>query len=136
MTLRLLYKLVCKVKKSHGDLKHGKQTVKQLARQNKGMSNIEITDDNIKGFERYARKYGVDFALKKDSSSFPPTWFVFFKAQDADAINAAFGEFTKNMMKRAKGAPSVIAELSKFKEIIKNAVLNTVKNKEKSNLER
>jgi len=136
MTLKLLYKLVCKVKKSHGNLKHGKQTVKQLARQNKGMANIEITDDNIKGFERYARKYGVDFALKKDSSSIPPTWFVFFKAQDADAINAAFGEFTKSMMKRAKGAPSVIAELAKFKEIIKSAVQNIVKNKEKSNLER
>ena len=136
MSLKLLFKLIKKFLNSRKELKHGKQSVKQLARHNRGMSNIEITDDNIKGFERYARKYGVDFALKKDGSKFPPTWFVFFKAQDTDAINAAFKEFTKNMMKRAKGAPSVIAQLGKFKELVKNTVLNAVKNKEKSGLER
>ena len=117
-------------------IKHGKQSMKQLARQNRGMTNIEITDDNIKGFERFARKYGVDFALKKDGTQHPPTWYVFFKAQDADAINAAFKEFTTKMMKRSKGAPSVVADLGKFKELVKNAVLNAVKNKERSGLER
>ena len=100
------------------------------------MSNIEITDGNIKGFERYAKKYGVDFALKRANSKKPPTWYVFFKGQDTDAINAAFGDFTRNMMKKAKGRPSVIAELAKFKEIVKNTVLNTVKNKERGNMER
>ena len=45
---------------------HGKQTVKQLVKQGAGVQNIEITDKNIKSFERVARKYGVDFALKKD----------------------------------------------------------------------
>ena len=138
MTLTVLYKSVRKFLKSRNgnNLKHGKQTVKQLAKQSKGMSNIEITDDNIKGFERYAKKYGVDFALKKAGSKEPPTWFVFFKAHDTDAINAAFGDFTRSMMKRAKGRPSIIAELAKFKELVKNTVLNTVKNKERSNMER
>ena len=46
----------------------GKQSVKQLVGQNQGVSNIEITDKNIKDFERIARKYGVDFALKKDKT--------------------------------------------------------------------
>ena len=32
----------------------GKQTVKQLIGQNQGVSNIEITDSNIKSFERVA----------------------------------------------------------------------------------
>ena len=54
-------------------VKRGKQTVKELAKQNRGMSNIEITKDNIKGFERYAKKFGVDFALKKGGSKEPPT---------------------------------------------------------------
>ena len=45
---------------------HGKQTVRQLVKQGAGVQNIEITDKNIKSFERVARKYGVDFALKKD----------------------------------------------------------------------
>ena len=37
----------------------GKQTVKQLIGQNQGVSNIEITDSNIKSFERVARKYAA-----------------------------------------------------------------------------
>ena len=44
----------------------GKQTVKQLIGQNQGVSNIEITDPSIKEFEKIARKYGVDYAVKKD----------------------------------------------------------------------
>ena len=51
---------------------HGKQTVKELVGQNQGVSNIEVTDGNIKSFERVARKYGVDYAVKKDSSVSPP----------------------------------------------------------------
>lgn len=35
----------------------GKQSVKHLVRQGAGVSNIEITDGNIKSFERVARKY-------------------------------------------------------------------------------
>ncbi len=43
----------------------GKQTLKQLAGQNAGLANIEVTDQNIKAFSRVAKKYHVDFALKK-----------------------------------------------------------------------
>lgn len=68
----------------------GKQSVKHLVRQGAGVSNIEVTDGNIKSFERVARKYGIDFALKKDSSSSPPRYLVFFKSKDADALTAAF----------------------------------------------
>ena len=45
--------------------KHGKQTLKQLMRHGTGVSNIEITDANIKAFSQTAKKYGIDFALKK-----------------------------------------------------------------------
>lgn len=57
--------------------KQGKVTVKELAKQNAGMVNIEITDKNIKSFERYARKYGINYALKKDKSKDPPVYLVF-----------------------------------------------------------
>lgn len=50
----------------------GKQTIKQLIGQNQGVSNIEITDPSIKEFEKIARKYGVDYAVKKDRSTAPP----------------------------------------------------------------
>ena len=42
---------------------HGRQTVKQLVGQNAGVSNIEITDSNIRSFDRVARKYGVDYVV-------------------------------------------------------------------------
>lgn len=59
--------------------KQGKVTVKELAKQNAGMVNIEITNKNIKSFERYARKYGINYALKKDKSKEPPVYLVFSK---------------------------------------------------------
>lgn len=58
----------------------GKQSVKHLVRQGAGVSNIEITDGNIKSFEKVARKYGIDFALKKDASTQSPRYLVFFKS--------------------------------------------------------
>ena len=68
----------------------GKQTVKQLTQQNQGVSNIDIQDKEIRQFERIARKYGVDYAVKKDRSTSPPKYMIFFKGRDADAITAAF----------------------------------------------
>ena len=44
---------------------HGKQTVKQLIGQNQGVSTVESNDPDIKAFDRIARKYGVDYAVKK-----------------------------------------------------------------------
>ena len=46
-------------------LHHGKQTLRQLMKHNTGVSNIEITDRNIRAFSATAKKYGIDFALKK-----------------------------------------------------------------------
>ena len=106
----------------------GKQTVKELVRQGQGVSNIEITDKNIKAFESVARKYGVDFALKKDKTSIPPKWLVFFKAKDADALTAAFKEFTAKMAKR-QSKPSLLATLQKFTELVKTQVIDKVKDK-------
>ena len=93
----------------------GKQTVKELVGQNQGVSNIEITDKNIKDFERIARKYGVDFALKKDKTGDIPKYLVFFKARDADALTAAFKEYTAKT-DRKKERPSVLKALRRFKE--------------------
>ena len=104
-----------------GGPKHGKQTVKQLAKHYAGLTNIEINDGNIKSFERVARKYGVDFALKQDRDT-PPKWLVFFKARDADALTAAFNEFSRETLRRER-KPSVLETVRGFMERTKNAVL-------------
>lgn len=95
---------------------HGKQSVKSLVGQGDGVQNIEITDKNIKSFERVARKYGVDFALKKDPAQ--GRYLVFFKARDADALNAAFAEYTAKTLNREKGKPSIKKQLSHFKQLV------------------
>ena len=63
----------------------GKQTVKQLIGQNQGVTSIDIAKTDLKGFEKYARTYGVDYAITKDKSGEVPKYLCFFKARDADA---------------------------------------------------
>ena len=110
----------------------GKQTVKQLIGQNQGVSNIEINDPSIRDFERIARKYGVDYAVKKDRSASPPKYLIFFKARDADALTAAFSEYTQKKVKKADRSerPSVLEKLAQFKELLKNTVVDRSRRKE------
>ena len=110
----------------------GKQTEKQLIGQNQGDSNLEINDPSIKDFERIARKYGVDYAVKKDRSASPPKYLIFFKARDADALTAAFSEYTQKKVKKADRSerPSVLEKLAQFKELLKNTVVDRSRRKE------
>ena len=93
----------------------GKQTLKQLAGQNSGLANIEISDKNIKAFTHVAKKYHVDFALKKDTTAEQPRYLVFFKSRDADAITAAFQEFASRKMGRDE-KPSIRERLAQARE--------------------
>ena len=78
---KAMKKLLEQMKKQKGKAPQGKQPLKQLMKQNTGISNIEITEGNIKAFESTAKKYGIDFALKKDTTESPPRYLVFFKAK-------------------------------------------------------
>ena len=111
---------------------HGKQTLKQLMKQNTGISNIEITEGNIKAFESTAKKYGIDFALKKDTTESPPRYLVFFKGRDADVLTAAFKEFSAKKLTQEK-KPSIRKLLSTLKEAAqgRNAECAKVKNKDR-----
>lgn len=118
--------------KKQQTIPHGKQTLKQLMRQNAGVSNIEITEDNIKAFEHTAKKYGIDFALKKDVSEVQPRYLVFFKGRDADVLMSAFKEFSAKKLTQEQ-KPSLRKALSVFKEAAqqKNAERAKVKNKDR-----
>ena len=78
----------------------GKQSIKHLVEQNAAISNIEVTDGNIKSFERTANKYGIDYALKNDTSEQPPRYLVFFKGRDVDVMTQAFKEFSAKTVKQ------------------------------------
>ena len=92
----------------------GKQSVKQLTRQGQGVNTMEIDDANLRQFERIARKYGVDYAVRKDVTTETPRFLVFFKGRDADAIMAALKEFS-SAKERKSERPSL---LQKLREIV------------------
>ena len=127
-----LRKLLQLYRKARDTPHHGKQTLKQLMRHGTGVSNIEITDANIKAFESTAKKYHIDFALKKDTTETPPRYLVFFKGRDADVLTAAFQEFSAKKLTQDK-KPSIRKLLSDFRQ--KAAALNVqreqVKNKDR-----
>ena len=105
--------------KAHKDTRpHGKQTVKELLGQNQGATNTEIDKSEIKDFERLAKKYGVDFAVRKDKSVDPPRYLVFVKAKDADVLDAITKEHMATRMNRKNERPSVLKELAKLKAVV------------------
>ena len=113
-------------------LRHHKQkSVEKKAQKNQpkqGKVNIEITDKNIKSFERYARKYGINYALKKDKSKEPPVYLVFFKGRDQDALNAAFREFSQKQIQKAN-KPSIHKRLAAYRAMMPKKTKDKVKNR-------
>ena len=95
------------------DKSSGKQSVRMLLRQNRGVSSVEISKTGIRGLERYAKKYGIDYAIRKDSSEVPPRYLVFFKAPDAEAFQSAFKEYSASLLNKDK-RPSVLARLQEL----------------------
>lgn len=102
---------------------HGKQTMKQLMANGAELTNIRITDQNIRSFDRVARKYGIDYSLKRDNSVSPPKYMVFFRAKDVNVMTAAFREYAGVAMKKSR-RPSVRKKLQK-------AIQRTAKHRER-----
>ncbi len=111
-------------------LPKGRQSIKQLVESGAALSNIEITEKNIRSFEPIAKKYGLDYALKKDTSTKPPHYLVFFKGKDADVITMAFKEYSEKII-RQKEKPSIRKLIINLKELVKQQNKNRVKVKEK-----
>ena len=109
-------------------LHHGQQSLKQLKKHGAALSNIEITDANIGLFRPCAKKYGVDFTLRKDATTQPPHYIVIFKAKNADNMEQAFKEFTAKKLQREE-RPSIRKDIAASKE--KAAARNADRSKEK-----
>ena len=125
---KALGKLLTHLKTQHQTKQpHGKMTVKKLAAQNRGLQSVEVTDQNIGSFNRIARKYGIDFAPFKVKGE--NRYMVFFKAPDADAMTAAFKEYTAKQVRKAE-RPSVLEKLQHIKALIQSAVVDRTKRKE------
>lgn len=99
--------------------KTGRQSIKNLQKSGAQITNIVVTDNNIKSFDRAARKYGIDYSLKKVEQDGKTEYMVFFKAKDVDVMTAAFKEYTSETLKKQK-RESVRQKLEKVKEELSN----------------
>ena len=92
---------------------HGRQSVKKLMNHNVPTNTIPIEGD--KGlFDKIARKWDVDYAFHKTG---PRKYLLLFKSGQADAMTAAFSEYSNNVVKRARDKrPPIIDQLSKATE--------------------
>ena len=96
-------------------LHHGQQSLKQLKKHGAALSNIEITDANIGLFKPCAKKYDIDFTLRKDRTTHPPRYIVIFKSKQADNLEQAFKEFTAKKLQQQE-RPSIRKTLAVLKE--------------------
>ena len=101
--------------KGSSKLHHGKQSLKQLKAHGAALTNIEVTEANIGAFKPCAKKYGVDFPLRKDKTTQPPHYIVIFKAKDADNLEQAFREFTAKTLSKEQ-RPSIRKVLAAAKQ--------------------
>lgn len=83
-----------KMEHSRNTPKVGRNSMKRLTARDPGASTIEVTG-RIRSFERIAKKHEVRYHIEKDPGTDPPKWTVYFKANQADALTAAFKEYTR-----------------------------------------
>ena len=128
---RAIAQFLAAQKNTHAKQKvyRGKQSLKQLANQNAGLANIEITDQNIRSFTSVAKKYHIDFALKKDKTTDHPRYLVFFKSRDADAMTAAFHEFTNRKLRKPSIHKLLAQARDELSKLVKQAP-EKIKNRE------
>lgn len=128
---KAIEKLLAELKeqKNHPAVVHGQQSLKELAAQNVGLSNMELKDPNLRLLNKEMDKAGIDFSPVKTGKG---EYLLFFKGRDADAMTHAFNQYTKKLVKQAE-KPSIRKTLTVLKD--KAAQMNAdrakVKNKDR-----
>ena len=101
------------IQKGHQKLQtpQGRQSVKKLMNHGVSTNSLDLSG-NTKLFDRVARKYNVDYAFHKTGAD---KYLLFFKAGQADAITACFGEYTKLVLNRGRSRRhSILKQLKNF----------------------
>lgn len=122
MVLKQLSKDLDKLKSTEKDIKQQmKKKEVSMFKLKKGgstLTNMKVDSGNLKSFDKFAKKYGVEYAVKKDKSTDPPTYHLFFKANDYSAIDSAVKDYLKDNEKKLNRVP-IKERLSNFKAEVK-----------------
>ena len=103
--------------KGKNPYKVGKQSYKELKSQVLVYPILKSQMEISSPLSVWTKKYRLDFALKKDSSTKPPTYYVFFKGQDTEMMNLAFKKYLGVQMNK-KDKPSIMKKLMHFKDAV------------------
>lgn len=106
--------------------KHGKIRYGDIAKSGK-LESIEVTENNIGSFLDTARKYDIDYALKRDSSTSPPTYHVFFTTGHSENFRKAFAEYAGGMQSQLQDRSVISRE-----QIKQNAKIISQKSSERA----
>ena len=91
----------------------GRQSVRKLMKHGVATNTIPL-DGDTRLFDMVARKWKVDYSFHKTGHD---KYLLLFKSGQADAITAAFSEYTKLYMRRAKSKrPPILEQLKKHEE--------------------
>ena len=108
---------------------HGKMKFKDLMAQNTGTEDLPIKEYNIRAFDKVAKRYNIDYAIKKDATENPPRYFIFFKSRDRASMTLAFKEFIKKNEEERLKKP-MKQKLREYEELRKT--INKQRSKEKN----
>ena len=110
-------KVLAEMKKHHEAAKrpHGRQSVKKLMNHYGGKSAMPYVGAP-KDFDRIAKEFHVDYAFHKVS---PGHYLLFFKANQADAITAAFQKYSTKVLNKDQDKISILGQLRKLTEQIR-----------------
>lgn len=107
-----LRKAAAEIKAQHeaGKRPQDRQSVKKLMN-HYGTKNAMKLVGAPKDFDRIAKEFHVDYAFHKTS---PGHYLLFFKADQADAITAAFSKYSEKVLGRSQERPSILGQLRQF----------------------
>lgn len=100
------------------------------------LESVEVNNSNIARFKHSARRFGVDFAIKKDRNT--GEQYLFFKAKDKDAIDHALHDFYGRDKKyrnsavfkgKEKAKESVLKKIKDLKQKTKENIVSTPEKK-------
>ncbi|WP_207742781.1 PcfB family protein [Intestinimonas butyriciproducens] len=99
-----------------GNAPHGKQSARKLMRHGGDTSGMELPGDT-RLFDRVARRWGVDYAIRPVEKG---KYLLLFKAKQADAITGCFQEYSRRVLNRGKDRRVPIREqFKRAQELVK-----------------
>ena len=99
-----------------GKAPQGKQSARRLMRQVGDTSGMDLPGDT-RLFDRVARRWGVDYAIRPVDKG---KYLLLFKAKQADAVTGCFAEYSRRMLARTrKGRAPILEQMKQAQEQVR-----------------